>query len=121
MSSLVNWLVRAIACATSTCVLPGFFPIGSQCMSILLFSLSVALVNASVKPIMQTLSLPLTVITLGIFHFVVNALSIMLASWLSIHVFGAGVNVTSFLWALVDSIVLSFVSSIVSKIVGVDD
>jgi putative membrane protein len=121
MSFLVNWLVSAIACAITTFLLPGFVPIGNQFMSIILFSLSVSLVNASVKPIMQTLSLPLTVLTLGIFHFVVNALALMLASWLSINVFGAGVNVTSFMWAIIGSIVLSLVSSIVSGIVGVDD
>lgn len=120
MSFITNWLVTAIACALTTFLLPGFVPIGSQYLSIILFSLAVALVNASVRPIMQTLSMPLTVLTLGIFHFVVNALSLMIASWLSINVFGAGVNVTSFGWALVGSFILSILSSIVGAIVGTD-
>ena len=121
MSFLISWLVSAIACALTTWLLPGFVPIGNPYMSIILFSLAVSLVNASVKPLMQALSLPLTILTLGIFRLVVNALSLMIASWLSLNVFGAGVNVTSFLWAFVGSIVLSLISSIVSGIVGVDD
>ena len=121
MSFLVNWLVSAIACAITTFLLPGFVPIGNQFMSIILFSLSVALVNASVKPIMQALSLPLTILTLGIFHLVVNGAALLIASWLTQNILHMGVYIDGFGSAFFGSIIISIVASIVGPIVGADD
>lgn len=119
ISFLGTWLATGIAVAVATWLLPGLVPKGNQLTAIVVFALIIALVNASVRPLMQALSMPLTIITLGLFHFVVNALALMLASWLTLNIFGAGVYVDGFIWALIGSIVISFISGIVGGILGV--
>lgn len=120
MHFILTWVVTAIACAAATWIVPGMQVMGGY-MGILIFALTVALVNASIRPIMQTVSLPITIVTLGIFHFVVNALALNIASWLSLNLFHIGVYVVDFWAALWGSIVISIVSAIVGSIVGLDD
>ncbi|MBR3316848.1 MAG: phage holin family protein [Atopobiaceae bacterium] len=121
MSFILTWLSTAVAAAVATWVLPGLVPMGETLSSILIFALAIALVNASIRPIMHTLSMPLTVLTLGIFHLVVNGVALLIASWLSTSILGMGVYVVSFWDALLGSIIISIVSSIVGGIVGADD
>ncbi|MDO4539423.1 MAG: phage holin family protein [Coriobacteriales bacterium] len=119
MQFLMTWLVTAIAAAFATWIVPGMVELGGVA-GIVVFALSIALVNASVRPIMQVISLPITIVTLGIFHFVINALALNLASWLSLNIFNMGVYVVDFWAALWGSIVISIVSSIVGSIVGLE-
>lgn len=120
MQFILTWLVTAVAASVATWLVPGMVVLGDT-PGIILFALAIALVNASIRPIMHAISLPVTIITLGIFYFVVNALALNLASWISLNVFGMGVYVTDFWAALWGSIIISIVSSIVGAIVGVDD
>jgi putative membrane protein len=73
----------------------------------LLLAVVLAVMNALVKPILVILTLPITIITLGLFLFVINALIILLAAK-----FVPGFTVHGFWWALLFSILLSLVSSI---------
>ena len=119
MDFIMTWVVTAVAAAAACWVVPGMEVMGGY-MGIIFFALSIALVNASIRPIMQVISLPITVITLGIFHFVINALSLNVASWLSLNLFHVGVYVVDFWAALWGSIVISVVGSIVGSIMGVE-
>ena len=76
----------------------------------LIFALVLALLNAIVKPLLILLTLPITIITLGIFLFVINALIILLAARVM-----DGIIIDGFWWALLFSIVLSIFSSAVQK------
>jgi putative membrane protein len=76
----------------------------------LIFALVLAVLNAIVKPLLILLTLPITVVTLGIFLFVINALIILLAARL-VH----GIRIDGFWWALIFSIILSIFSSAVQK------
>ncbi|MDO4806946.1 MAG: phage holin family protein [Coriobacteriales bacterium] len=120
MSFILTWVVAAIAAAAACWLVPGLVVLGGY-MGIITFALAVALVNASIRPIMHFISLPITILTLGIFHFVVNAIALNIASWLSLNLFHVGVYVESFWAALWGSIVISIVSAIVGSIVGLDD
>ena len=120
MKFLVTWLVTFVAAAAACWLVPGMEVYGGT-PGILVFALAIALVNASIRPIMRAISLPITIITLGIFHFVVNALALNIASWLSLNLFHIGVYVVDFWAALWGSIVISIVSAIVGSIVGVED
>ncbi len=120
MGFLITWLVTAIAAAVATWLVPGMIVTGGY-VGIFIFALFIALINASIKPIMQFISLPITVLTLGIFYFVINALLINLASWLSLNLFHAGVYVVDFWAALWGSIIISVISVIVGGIIGTDD
>lgn len=119
MGFLGTWLVTGIAVAAAAWLVPGIYvvPMGSW-MAIVIGALLLALVNAVVRPILRTLSLPLTVVTLGVFHFVLNALMLELASWLSLNLFGTGIVVTGFGAAFVGALVISLVSTVMESLTG---
>ena len=123
MSFFARWLVTAIAVAAAVWLVPGIEIIGgdSAWIGIALFALILALVNMSVKPILQVLSLPISVLTLGIFYLVVNTLMLYLAAWLANGLFGVGFWIASFGSAFVASIVISIVSALVNGLVGNDN
>lgn len=71
------------------------------------FALVLALLNFIVRPLLIILTLPVTIITLGLFLFVVNALIVLLASK-----FVGGFSIDNFWWGLLFSLILSIVSAI---------
>ena len=73
----------------------------------LVFALVLAIVNLIVRPLLVILSIPLTIITLGLFLFVINALMVLLASKVV-----DGISVNGFWWALLFGLLLSIVSSL---------
>lgn len=69
------------------------------------------LVNAVIKPIVQVLAIPLYILTLGLVHIVINALMLMITSWITEHTTHWGLSVHPFWWqAIWGAIVLSLVS-----------
>lgn len=78
----------------------------------LLASFVLSLLNMLVKPILTLLSLPLTFVTLGFFSFVINGLMLTLTSRL---VGGYNFGFSSFGWAILASIILSFVNMVISE------
>jgi putative membrane protein len=73
------------------------------------------LLNVFIKPILVVLTLPVTVVTLGLFLLVINALMIILCTYIV-----GGFKVDSFLTALIFSVILSVLQSITYKILGDD-
>ncbi len=87
-------------------------------LAYLFVGLIFGLVNALVKPIVSLLSLPITIITLGLFTIIINAGMLMLTSWLSSFT-PIGLTVDSFFWtAIIGSIIISIVSLIAGAITG---
>lgn len=122
MKFILRWLGIAIATCVAIWLIPGIYPVGQNgYLAVAMFALALALVNAIVKPIAQLLSLPATIITLGIFYLIVNAMLLGLASWLSLNVFPSGVMVTSFGDAFLGSIIISIVSGILNGITGANE
>lgn len=119
MNFLLTWLATGIAAAVATWIVPGMIELGGIA-GIAAFALAIAFVNALIRPVMQLVSLPITILTLGIFHFVINALALNIASWLSLNIFNMGVYVEDFWAALWGSIVISIVSSIAGAVIGVE-
>src|SRR6202008_3744499 len=77
------------------------------------------LVNAIIKPIVQILSIPLYILTLGLFHIVINALMLWITSWITEHTTHWGLYIEDFWWtAIWAAIVLSIVSWLLSLIAG---
>ncbi|AAK46225.1 Membrane protein, putative [Mycobacterium tuberculosis variant bovis] len=73
------------------------------------------LVNAFIKPIVQILSIPLYILTLGLFHVVVNASMLWLTAWITEHTTHWGLQIDHFWWtAIWAAILLSIVSWILS-------
>ncbi|KUI39333.1 phage holin family protein [Mycobacterium sp. GA-2829] len=77
------------------------------------------LVNAVVKPIVQLMSIPLYIVTLGLFHIVVNALMLWLTAWITEHTTHWGLYIDHFWWtAIWAGIWLSIVSWVLSLLSG---
>ena len=79
--------------------------------SAIIFAIVLGLLNLIVRPILSLLSLPITILTLGLFSLVINALIVLLADK-----FTEGINVDGFWWALIFSVALSVITSILEKI-----
>jgi putative membrane protein len=76
----------------------------------IVFALVLALLNVFAKPLFILLTLPVTLITLGLFLFVINALMVLLASKIV-----DGFRIDNFWWALLFSLILSFIMSFIDK------
>ena len=77
----------------------------------ILVAFTLAILNAIVRPILLFISIPATVLTLGLFIFVINALIVLLAAYL---IGEPKFHVEGFWWALLFSLVVSFMSSILN-------
>ena len=82
----------------------------------LIFVIVLALLNVFIKPILVILTLPISIVTLGLFLFVINALIILLADK-----FMDGITVDGFWWALIFSLILSVVSSFAQSLLDKKD
>jgi putative membrane protein len=85
---------------------------------ILVVAVVFGLVNAIIKPIVQLISIPLYILTLGLFHVVINALMLWITSWITENTTHWGLYINDFWWtAIWAAIVLSVVSWALSLIV----
>ena len=114
MRILINLLVTAIIVYLLANFLPGVSVDGFGTSIIVVIVL--AILNLIVKPILQIVSIPVTILTLGLFLFVINALIIMLCAY-----FVSGFKVESFWYALLFSLVLSVGQGVVGGIGSSDD
>lgn len=110
MQILINLIVSGIVVLISAYILPGVKVDGFLTAVVVAVLLSV--VNTFIRPVILLLTLPLTILTLGLFSLVINALMVMLVGAII-----PGFKVDGILWAIVFSIVLSLVSSVVNKVV----
>lgn len=120
MKFIVRWLVTAVAVGAAVWLVPGIMVIGtdSAWVGVGLSALILALIDSSIKPVLQFLGAPVSLLTLGVFYLVINTLMLYLAAWLANGVFGVGFYISSFGAAFVASIVISVVSTIVNFFVG---
>jgi len=117
---LLRWLINGVALYVAAELVPGIHADGGW--QVLLFmALIFGLVNALVRPILKFLTCPLIMLTLGLFTLVVNALMLMLASWLGRQL-GLGFYVAGF-WpaAFLGALVISVVSFVLTMLIGDDD
>ncbi len=121
MNFILRWIATAVAVGAAVWIVPGITIVGSNgTIAVVVMALVLALINASIKPILQVLSLPITVITLGIFYLIVNALMLELAAWAATGLFASGIAINGFGSAFLGSIVISIVSALVNGLLGVD-
>ncbi|QXE22832.1 hypothetical protein B6N60_01518 [Richelia sinica FACHB-800] len=108
-SFLLTWLGTAVALLITAQIVPGF--IIKTFVAALLAAIVIGLVNATIRPVLRVLTFPATLLTFGLFTFVVNALTLWLASAITP---GYGFIIRGFIPAFFGSIVLSIVSSIIN-------
>lgn len=108
---LIHMLVVAVALAVASAVVPGVEV--ASVASLALAALVLGLVNAIVKPILVVLTLPITILTLGLFYLVVNGVAFGLAAALV-----PGFSVSSWLSAIGGAFVTGCVSWFVGAFTG---
>lgn len=111
----MNWLIRlllnGLAVVLTAYILPGVSV--SDYGTALLVALILAIVNVVVKPILIILTIPITILTLGLFLLVINAAIILFVDNLV-----DGFSVGGFWWALLFSLILSIFNSVFSDLAG---
>lgn len=107
---LIVWITNALALLIVAKILPGFHV--ASFGTALLFAIILGLLNAIIRPIILLLTLPFTILTLGLFTFVVNALMLTLAS----HIV-RGVMIDSFSTAILAALLLWFISFISNALI----
>ena len=125
MRFLIRLVVNALALAFVTWLLGGISLTGDtpgrKVLVLVVVALIFGIVNAVVKPIFTLVTAPLVLLTLGLFLLVINALMLLLTSWLAGQV-GLGWRVDGFGAALLGAIIVSVVSFILNAFVsGPDD
>jgi len=111
MSFLLQWLVSGLAIIITAYLLPGVRVAGF--FAALVTALILGLINAFIRPVLILLTLPLNILTLGLFTLVINALLIMLAAAIV-----PGFTVQGFWWALLFGLVLAVVNYALGAIIS---
>jgi putative membrane protein len=109
MGLLINILINGLAVFLTALFLPHVKVDGI--VTAIIVAIVLGIVNFVVKPILHLLTLPITILTLGLFSFVINALMILLVDYLV-----PGFHVDNFWAALLFSLVLSLVSSLLHSL-----
>src|SRR5258708_11384971 len=108
MGPILNWLANALVIMVAAYVLPGVHV--ENLWTALLVALVMGILNILIKPLLIVLTLPITIVTFGLFLLVINALMVLLAS----HIV-PGFKVDGFWWALLFSIFVSLINLVISK------
>lgn len=108
MNLLIRWLVSAVAILVASYILPGVVLDGLFPAFVLVVVLG--LINAVLRPILLLLTLPVNILTLGLFTLVINGLLVLLAAKIV-----PGFHVRGFWWAVLFSVVLSLVNGFLAR------
>ena len=109
MELFLRWLLYTLALIFTSWVVPGIEV--SSFLNAMFVVVIIALINTFIKPLLQIITLPINILTLGLFSMVINALLLMLAGYIT-----PGFEVEGFLSALFGSIVLSLFALGISRI-----
>ena len=111
MTLLLVWILNAVALLVVAYVLPGIVvaSFGSAMLAVLVLGL----INMLVKPVLILLTLPITVVTLGLFLLVLNALMFWMAGSML-----KGFQVNGFWWAVGGAILYSLISGFLSNLIN---
>ncbi|WP_326984467.1 phage holin family protein [Chryseobacterium sp. MYb264] len=108
MNLILRLLITAIVAFLLTKILPGVHFVGFS--TAIIFAIVLGILNLIVKPVLSLFGLPLTIITLGFFALVINAIIILIADY-----FIDSMTVDGFWWAFIFSILLSIITSLANS------
>jgi putative membrane protein len=124
MFLLLRWLINAAALLVAAVLVPGIHlsaaarhATSDDWLTLAAVALIFGIINAVIRPIVILLTLPLEILTLGLFTFVVNALMLLLTSGIAqrLHL---GFRVDGFLPALLGALIISVVSFVLNRFVA---
>lgn len=104
-----RWLVNALALLAAAALLQGV-RIDTVLAGIVAAAL-LGIINISIRPVLILVTLPINLLTLGLFTFVINALMLLIVAWLV-----PGFEINGFWWSVLAALVLSIVNAIVTRL-----
>lgn len=123
MFLLLRLVINAVALLVAAWLVPGIYlsaaagrATANDWLTLGIVALIFAVVNVIIRPIVLLLTLPLTILTLGLFTFVVNALMLILTSWIA-EGMGLGFRVNSFWAAFLGALIVSVVSFVLNRLI----
>ncbi len=123
MNLFLRLLASAVATAVAVWLVPGITLTADdttdQVLTLLGVAVILGLVNAIIRPFAWVMGACFIILTFGLFLLVINALMLMLTSWLAGEL-GLGFHVDGFWWALLGSLVISLVSAVVASVLGAE-
>jgi len=111
MKLLLNWVLSALAVWIVSKIVPGFYVSGV--VAALIAALAIGFINATIGLLLKIITFPLTLVTLGLFWLIINALMLELASAVV-----PGFQIRGFLAAFIGAIVLSLVNMLLKAVVS---
>jgi len=105
MKTIIRLLIYTGAVFLTAWLLPGVHV--ENFVTAVMVAIALAILNTFIRPILIFLTIPVTIFTLGLFLLVINALIIVLISWIV-----PGFTVDGFWWALLFSVILSIIASL---------
>lgn len=111
LSLLLVWLLNSVALLVVAYILPGVAV--ASFGSAMIAALVIGLLNMLVKPVLVFLTLPITILTLGLFLLVLNALLF----WFAGSVL-SGFKVNGFWWAVIGALLYSLISGLLTSLIG---
>jgi putative membrane protein len=111
MTLLLVWILNAVALLVVAYILPGI--VVASFWSAMWAALVLGLINMLVKPLFVLLTLPITIVTIGLFLFVINALMFWLAGSIL-----KGFQVNGFWWAVGGALLYSLISGFLTNLIN---
>ena len=110
MGLIIRLLISSLAIFITSKILPAIQikDLGTA----IVVAIVLGLINTFVKPILNFFAFPITIITLGLFSLIINAVVVMLTDYLV-----EGFSVPNLMWALIFAVVLSIINTVLIKIV----
>jgi putative membrane protein len=123
MFLLIRLIINAVALLVAAWLVPGIYLSAASgaakpddWVTLGIVALIFGVVNVIIRPIVLLFTLPLTIVTLGLFTFVVNALMLILTSWIA-EGMGLGFRVSGFWAAFLGALIVSVVSFVLNRLV----
>lgn len=115
MKFVTRWLVIMLALFLAACLVPGIEVTGNGWIAYAVMAAILALLNATLLPLLKFLSCGLIVLTLGLFSLVLNAAVFLLSSNIAQIIFHVGFQVNGFWPALFGSLIVSIITILFSR------
>lgn len=106
---IFRWLVNALALLAAAALLNGVRI--DTASAVIIAAALLGIVHISVRPVLLLVTLPINLLTLGLFTFVINALMLMLVAGLV-----PGFSIDGFWWSVLTALVLSVVNAIITRL-----
>jgi putative membrane protein len=117
MGILLRIGVYAVAIAITAAILPGITVVRNDIGTYIIIAIVFGLLNGILKPILQVLTCPLVLLTLGLFLLVINGLML----WITASLVPDRLQIDGFGWAILGGILMSLVGVVLENVLGLRD